>query len=127
VQQVAVKRSLRELEPEVLELIQNELILQPEAAGGTIAHDLWYREANTFAELGRVLSYHYVVRVVASERRQARPRTETAPLFPDIPDVPRRIVTPEGKRPLLARSTATDIRQYVKTLNAKHRDRIAVA
>ncbi len=124
----AVKRSLRELEPEVLELIRNEMILCPDAASGTIARDLW--EMNTeglFSELGRVLSWHYVSRIVMAERRKARPKSDPEPaLFPYLKlAVPRRIATPEGKRPLLAKSTATEIRAYVKTLNNRHREQIA--
>jgi hypothetical protein len=124
----AVKRSLQELEPEVLELIRNEMILRPEAASGTIARDLW--EMNTeglFSELGRVLSWHYVSRIVMAERRKAKPKPEPPPaLFPYLKlPVPSRIATPEGKRPLLGKSTATEIRTYVKTLNNRHRDKIA--
>jgi hypothetical protein len=126
----ATKKSLRELEPEVLEIVQNELILKlegsgPAATGGAIARVLWEKDADhVFSELGRVLVYHYIERLVMAERRKARPKPETLPLF-GIADLPRRIITPEGKRPLLAKSTATEIRAYVKTLNAKHRERIA--
>jgi hypothetical protein len=39
--------------------------------------------------------------------------------------LPLRIITAEGKRVLLARATATEIREHIKVLNRKHRARIA--
>jgi hypothetical protein len=111
------------LEKQPFELVQDAIVLRPEEPAASLALILW--NEYHLEDLARDLAIRYLERAINSERRKARPRPEQTPLFPDIPDLPTRIITPEGKRPLLARSTATEIRTYVKSLNAKHRDRIA--
>jgi hypothetical protein len=76
------------------------------------------------SEFSGILLRRFVERTIRAERRKLRPRPEQLLLF-GLDHLPQRIVTPEGKRPLLAKATATEVRAYVKSLNRKHRDRIA--
>ena len=132
----------RRVEADVLELVQNAIILNPKDTAFELAQTLLAEvgvatvgidttEAGVLGKLGplfdlaQVLMRQYLIRAINAERRMAHPRPEQPPLFPGIDNLPRRIVTAEGKRPLLAKSTATQIREYVKSLNNKHRDRIA--
>lgn len=39
--------------------------------------------------------------------------------------MPSRIVTRSGSRPLLVKATATEIREYIRSLNREHRERTA--
>ncbi len=112
-------------EVEVRDLIQSAVIILGDHSAELIAQKLWNTEEDV-RELGRLLTIRYIVRGVNAERRKAHPKPQPLPLFPDLQlPVPRRIVTAEGKRPLLAKSTATEVRAYVKTLNNRHRDKIA--
>jgi hypothetical protein len=117
----APQKTLRDLEIEVLEVVKNALILYPKLPAAQLA-DLVFQES---VELGSVLLTRYLVRLINAGRREARAKPETEPMFPGLEHLPQRIVTPEGKRPLLAKATATEIRTYVKSLNEKHRERIA--
>jgi hypothetical protein len=109
---------------EVLELVQNALIIYSDRAPLAVAGILWSDES-AIREFGRTLTIRYLVRLINAERRRKfRPKQQQLPLFPGLDHLPQRIVTPEGKRPLLAKSTATEIRAYVKGLNRKHRERI---
>lgn len=122
----AVFRGPKELEAEVLEQVQNGIILHPDETAVILADSILHSQGtDCLKEFARTLLFGYLVRAIRAERRKARPKPETLPLFPGLRNLPRRIVTPEGKRPLLAKSTATEIRTYVKSLNAKHRERIA--
>ncbi len=115
----------RDVEVEVRDLIQSAVIIFADRKAELIAEKLWNTEQDV-RDLGRVLTIRYLAREINAERRKAKPKREILPLFPDLElPVPQRIVTPEGKHPLLAKSTATEIRAYVKTLNNRHRNRIA--
>ena len=110
-------------EVEVLELIDNSLILYLDLAPAAVASMLW-KDESTVRDFGRVLALRYIGKAIEAKRRKPRPKPEYASLFPGLDHLPQRIVTPERKRPLLAKATATQIREYIKALNRKHRERI---
>jgi hypothetical protein len=122
---VAQATDLQQLEITTAYRVQDAVILHPDQPAALLAEDL-YAEDEGVVELGRMFALSYLVRAINAERRKAHPKPEILPLFAHLElSVPQRIVTPEGKRPLLAKSTATEIRAYVKTLNSRHRDKIA--
>jgi hypothetical protein len=129
---VAQPKTSPNVEAEILDLVRNEIILKPDVASNTIAKELWEQIGEQIdteyliTELTRLLVRRYLVKIIMAERRKARPKREILPLFAHLElPVPQRIATAEGKRPLLAKSTATDIRAYVKTLNSRHREKVA--
>jgi len=119
--------SVGEIEAEILELVRNNMILRPKMPAAILADTIWLEEGqDALRPMAGILMRRHLERIINAERRKLRPKLETAPLFPDLElPVPRRIVTPEGKRPLLAKCTVTQIRAYVKSLNNRHRDKIA--
>lgn len=115
-----------ELEQRVLEAIQNFVILHPKPTGGDVVAELFgLDEGYLLTEFSAALLRRFVAGAVRAERRKSRPKPVQILLFDDLPNLPRRISNAEGKRPLLAKSTITDVRWHVKSLNQKHRDRIA--
>lgn len=124
--QTVPSRSTKQLESDALELVRNGIILHPEEPARTLAAQLYFRDdTDTMNLIGQVLCLRYLTRAIKAERLKARPTAESLPLFPGLENLPRRIVTQDGKRPLLAQSTVTQIRWYVKGLHKRHRERIA--
>lgn len=117
---------LHELEAQTLELVRNAIILHPDYPAHVVAQFLWAarHETDVIPRFGVQLTVRYLVHAIQAERRKKHPRPSQPPLFPGLINLPRRIHTPEGKRPPLAKATATEIRAYVKQLNARHRERI---
>jgi len=114
----------------VLQLVENACILHPNESAADLASNLFYgnypsmAESQALARFTGTLITRYLVRAINAERRKSRPKPVQIVLFEGL-DLPQRITTPEGKRPLLAKATATEIRGHVKGLNRKHRNRIA--
>jgi hypothetical protein len=96
--------------------VANVILATSEAHGGPNL------SLTLFASL---LLTRYLARAIRAERRKARPKPAQIVLFDDLPRLPRRILNAEGKRPLLAKATITELRWYVKSLNRRHRERIA--
>jgi hypothetical protein len=121
-----VARSQKDLEAAAVDQVETAIILHPNWPAAKIAEWVWENPPadDSLIPLAKTMLIRYLIAAAKSQRRKANPRPEQPPLFPGIDNLPRRIVTAEGKRPLLAKSTATQIREYVKSLNAKHRDRI---
>lgn len=121
----APAQNAEQLEKEALELIQNQLTLHPDEPASTISEFCISEADRVFvAELGHVLVLEYFTRLIKSARRTASPPPVTAPLFPELEHLPKRIVTPDGKRPLLAKSNISQVRAYLKSVNARHKEEI---
>jgi len=75
----APETSLATLEAQVLELVRNEIILQPRTAAPLLAEFLCdYDERSYLAELSPLLTLRYLVRTIKAERRKAHPKPEAA-------------------------------------------------
>jgi hypothetical protein len=124
--QTVPTRSAEGLEKESLELVRNAIILHPDLPAIQLSENLVNGAEKSFlAELNRALAIRHFAQMIQSERRKTKEASAPQPSLFGMDELPRRIITPEGKRPLLKAATTTQIRAYVKTLNAKHRERIA--
>jgi hypothetical protein len=122
---VAPTRSVKDLETERLEIVRNGLVLHPDLPAIQLS-EILVNEADPgfLAEFGRSLCVQAFARTIVSERRNATAQEPRPSLF-GFDDLPRRIITKDGKRPPFEDANATQLRAYLKTLNNKHRERIA--
>ena len=114
-----------ELEAQVLGLVQNAVILRPADSAEWIAGSIPSENQGEWClgEFSARLLDRYLIRAVRAERRKLRPKPTQIVLFRELANLPRRILTAEGKRPLLANATISQVRWYVKLLNQRHYER----
>jgi hypothetical protein len=121
----AISRSAEALETETGELVENGVILHPDLPAAPLAEILLEEaEPGLLRELGRALTIRHLIRAIRAERLRGRKPIESAPLFAGLNHLPRTI-TLDGKRRVFAKANRTQLRAYLTSLHARHKDRIA--
>jgi hypothetical protein len=110
-----------------LGLVENAAILHPQEPVDDVVRSLIHDDRDPLFspldEFASVLLIRFLQRAIQSHRRKVRPKPAQIVLFRELSHLPRRILTAEGKRPLLANATISQVRWYVKLLNQRHYER----
>lgn len=113
-----------DLDTQVLEIINNELVLEPELPAFKLAERaIEHAEPELIADLGRVLLLAHFTRLVRIERgKQARERRKQM-LLPGFEHLPLTLRLRNGKRVPLRMATYSDVRAYYRKLSTKYDSR----
>lgn len=119
------KRCIAELTSEFQHEIESLTILEPKLpAHGIAAQAIQEAEPELVSELSGHLLLSFAIRLVRIERaKQSRERHEQLSL-PGFEHLPERITVTDKKRVYIQEATYTDLREYVRRLSNRYRDRM---
>lgn len=118
-----VVNTKKEILARAIELVRNAIILAPDLPSHALAAQV-IEEADheLLSPLGTGLVQTFFVRLIYQER--ARIARQAQLKLPGFEELPLRISTPEGGRPLLERSRITQVRGYLVVLKKRHHERL---